>query len=322
VKKLAARWIALWDRREHPAPLALVRIGVGLVIAYDLVYATALGVADDVWSKPSIGGLAWASGGTSLSRAFGDSTAFAPALVAVAVGSALTLSIGLFTRTSALVLVLSYAEIGGLTPESDRGIDILLRAALVVLALSRAGAYWSVDAYRKTGTFAPFLVRIPAWPRYLLVVQLVWMYFSAATHKLQAPWTPLGGFSALYYVLLDPHFARFDFAWLRDFYPLTQIATAITMTFEWSAPFLLLAYHYEATRDRPGRLRKLMNRIRFRWVWLAVGVSFHVMLVATIRLGIFPFGMLALYAAFLKPRELAAVLRQVRSWRPAREIAR
>lgn len=315
MKKLSKRWVELWNRREHPAPLALVRIGVGLVIAYDFLYATSLGVADDVWNKPSLGGLAWASGNSFLSRTFGDSTEFAPILIAIVTVSALTFAAGFFTRTSAVVLVVAYAEIGGLTPESDRGIDILLRAALVILAFSRAGAYWSFDAYRKTGSFAPFLVRIPAWPRYLLVVQLVWMYFSAATHKLQAPWTPLGGFSALYYILLDPHFARYDFTWLADVYPLTQIATAITMSFEWFAPLVLVAYWFEATRDRPGFFRKWMNRIRFRWVWLATGVTFHVMLVLTIRLGIFPFGMLALYPAFLKPRELAAFLARVRPGR-------
>jgi hypothetical protein len=89
------------------------------------------------------------------------------------------------------------------------------------------------------------------------------------------------------------------------------------MSFEWFAPLVLLAYWFEATRGRPGFVRKWMNRIRFRWVWLATGVTFHVMLVLTIRLGLFPFGMLALYPAFVKPRELATFLARVRP-RPQR----
>jgi hypothetical protein len=51
-----------------------------------------------------------------------------------------------------------------------------------------------------------------------------------------------------------------------------------------------------------------------REVWLALGIGFHVALIFTIRLGIFPFGMLALYWAFLTPDELHALGSRVR-WR-------
>ena len=130
------------------------------------------------------------------------------------------------------------------------------------------------------------------------------MYFCAGAVKTQAPWTPSGGFSALYFILRDPHFARFDGAWLASFYPLTQVATATTMMFEWGAPLSLLATYFHATRDRPGRIRALSNRLRLRFAWIGVGFAFHVGLAVTMRLGIFPWAMLAFFPGFFRPAEL------------------
>lgn len=302
MKRRWAAWASFWDRREHPLPLALVRIGVACVLLYDFAAVASHGLVGVLWAPQEEGGLAYRSE---------DAFASGDVLFGVCVLSAVSLAIGLFSRSSAAVLLVAYAQLAMLLPEADRGIDMLLRSVLVILAFSRAGATWSLDAKLRSGSFAaPPDLEVPAWPRYLVVVQLVWTYFSAATHKLQSPWTPIDGFSALHYVLQDPHFARWDFAWISSFHPLTRLATFGTVAFEWSAPLSLLAWWYEATADRPGRLRRLFNVVRFRRAWIATGVVFHLALLVTLRLGIFPLGMLALYPAFFSPDELLGLVRR------------
>jgi hypothetical protein len=54
-----------------------------------------------------------------------------------------------------------------------------------------------------------------------------------------------------------------------------------------------------------------------RWSWLAVGFGFHLGIALTMRLGMFPFGMLAVWPVFLHPDELARAARYARpsTWR-------
>jgi hypothetical protein len=44
--------------------------------------------------------------------------------------------------------------------------------------------------------------------------------------------------------------------------------------------------------------------LRLRWVWIAIGVTFHLGIAMTLRLGVFPWGMLALYPVLLRSDEL------------------
>ena len=114
--------------------------------------------------------------------------------------------------------------------------------------------------WRKLGR--PMAAEIPAWPRYLLLLQLLWVYFSGGHNKTGLEWGPLGGFTALGNVLSDPHFARFDPSWVSVLYPITRAGTAATMVFELGAPLMLLLTYYAATADRPGRVRRWCNRWR------------------------------------------------------------
>jgi hypothetical protein len=278
MRRAWAAWVAVCDRRESPSRLALVRILVAVVLLVDLIVAGALGVVEAVWP----GGTAWWIAAIVLAVLFGAGAA---------------------TRVSGLALVVVYARLAALAPDADRGIDALFRVAIGILALSGSHACASVDAWvlRKLGRAMP--AQVPSWPRHLLVLQLVWMYFSAATFKTQAPWTPFGGFSALGLILADPHFARFGPGWIGAVYPLTQAGTALTVLFEWTSPIFLYA-----CLERPGRVGRALRFIRFRWAWLAVGAGFHVALAVTMRLGIFPYGVLALYPAFFAPRPERGIL--------------
>jgi hypothetical protein len=140
------------------------------------------------------------------------------------------------------------------------------------------------------------------------------VYFSAAQHRGDEDWWFRGGLSALGKILSDPHFARLPPGILGEVYLVTQAGTIGTMIFELSAPLMLLWIWYERTAKRPGLLRRAAVLLRFRWLWMAMGVSFHLGIALTMRLGVFPFGMLALYPALFHPREVRAALDAARAW--------
>lgn len=318
------RWIGFWDQREAPTSLALIRILVGAAVLADLLIAWQLGVMPDIWVPPPLG-LGYGAVGSGLpwtARWFGATPAAMLGVWLWTVLSSLLLMTGTFTRLAGCSLALASAQLSLLSPSADRGIDDLLRIAAAILALSGAGARCSVDAWMRRLRKKPRIERVTAWPRYLLFVQLLWVYFSAAQHRGDEDWWPHGGLSALGKILSDPHFTRVPSGWLEPLYPLTQLGTLGTMLFELSAPLMLLWTWYERTPNWPGKLRRALVLLRLRWVWIATGVFFHLGIAATMRLGIFPFGMLALYPALLHPDEVHAMSRKLRNLWPKFRSAR
>jgi len=313
-------WHRLWTRTEHPGALAGVRVLLACVVLVDLLRAGQLDLVVGIWGDVDAGGILDVVGRKRVPEIYQwlpPSPGTAWVLWGVAVGSSVALLVGLGTRIAAVVLCLALAQMALVLPAADRGIDMLLRNALLVLACSRAGATASVWARIRTGSFFGVVGGpAPAWPRHLLVVQLVLLYWGAGSAKVASAWLPIGDHAALYLAMRDPHFARLSAETVAGLYPLTQLLTASTWLWEWSAPLLLLAYHYRDTRTRPGRVRAAFNRVGFVHLYLALGVVFHVGTHLTMRLGIFPFAVLALYPAAIHPDEWArgcrALLRGVR----------
>lgn len=307
------RWIAFWDRREAPTSLALVRIFVGAAVLADLLIAWQLDLVPDIWVPPPLG-LGYGATGSRLPWSvswFGTSPTAILGIWLWAVLSALMLATGTLTRVAGWSLAFASAQLSLISPNADRGIDDLLRIAAALLGLSGAGARWSVDAWVRGALRRPPVEQVPAWPRYLLLVQLLWVYASAVQHRGDEDWWPHGGLSALGKILSDPHLSRVPPGWLEPVYPLTKLGTFATMLFELSAPLVLLWTWYERTPRWPGKLRRWVVLLRVRWVWIGVGISFHLGIALSMRLGMFPFGMLALYPALLHPDEIGAGLRKL-----------
>lgn len=304
-----ARWVRLWSRRETGEALALVRIAVPLVILYDLGETALHGLVRALWAPIEEGGIGPASYADPVCTFyawFGASAASAYALFALTCLSAVSLALGLFSRSSALVLLFGYAQLGLLSPDADRGIDTLLRNVLVILVVAQSGATLSLDARRATGRFLSGR-RVPAFPRYLIVAQLVVLYFFAGMLKQSANWSVEGGYAALFMVLHKPHFVSIQLPHdlLVRLYPLTQVGTFATVTWERAALLLPVLLYLRSTAARPGRLRKLVNRARLLELWVGMGVFFHLALAVLLALGMFPWGCLALYPALAAPRTLA-----------------
>ncbi|MAQ15385.1 MAG: hypothetical protein CMN30_11400 [Sandaracinus sp.] len=309
-------WVTLTDLREDGTSLALVRLLVGFVLLADQLIAGQLGLVEHLWGPHTSGGLALAADAHPMPlmfEVFGAEPGTATILWWTMVVACLCLGLGFLGRLAAAVVVFASAQEAMIFPIGDRGIDIILRAICLILVFSRCTATLSVDAYLRRGKLHTG-ERIPAWPRYLCVVQLLWVYFSAGIHK-RGDWWPWRGASALWRILHDPHFARFDLTdpkweWL---FPLTQLGTIGTMLFEITPPVFLLALYYQRFPQRAGRVGTFLLRIHYRELFLALGITFHVGLMASMRLGIFPYGVLAIYPAFFAPDEILAFARRVRA---------
>lgn len=311
------RWEAYWDEREHPISLSLVRILLGLCLLYDFVHLWWLDLVIPLFGVAEVGGFSDAlmREDTPLIYEVLPGTVWAATLHhAVLVLTSLTLAAGFYTRTSAIVLIVAWAQFAAVEPYSDRGIDTLARLALCILAVSGAGKTLSLDAYLRTGSFAGDGTLVSAAPRRLVILQLIAMYFGAGMQKVGVTWWPMGDFAALYFALQDPAVAAHDFGFLRrqPFFFFTQIGTAVTMLYQLSYPVVLLLFWWRRHPEQGGRLGDFTRRTHLEWVWIVTGGVFHLSLAMTMNLGIFPWAMLALYPAWLTPDRWLRLFRSVR----------
>lgn len=302
------RWVGFWDRREGPESLALTRMLVALVILIDLGSGLVLGLVPELWAPPpfGLGHVGLSESPPLFSALFGVSSGTVLVLYGVSVASAALLFAGVALRPAALLLAIASAELARLAPDGERAVDVLLRIAVLVLACSRADACFSVASWIAVRRGRPRVLEIPAWPRQLLLIQLVWVYFSAAHNRSGEAWWPAGEFAALSQVLSDPHYARFTPGWTAAVYPLTQVATALTMTFELGAPLLIPLTLF--ARAGGGRVFELARRFHLRFAIIILGVCLHLGILVTLRLGIFSLGMLALFTVLFDSNEVRRVL--------------
>jgi hypothetical protein len=300
---------SLFDEREKPTVLALIRILVAVTVVYDLAIVGVLDLPVWLWAPIDQGGVSPTATQESAAwfyKVFPSSPDSALWLYAGLLLSAVSFGVGFFTRSSAVLYVLLSAQSSILNDVGDRGIDRAIRIVVLILAFSAAGRAYSIDARIATGRFRGDGSEALAWPRYLVLVQLVLMYTAAGLSKSSTLWLPWGGHGALYVILNEPIYARMDFGFLAHplLYFSTQVGTASSRLWELLSGVVLLAAYYRRTPDRPGRLRAFMNRYPIRGIYVAFGVAFHLLLALTLKLGIFPYSMLAFFPAFYGPDEI------------------
>lgn len=297
--------VTLLDRREDAMSLAICRILAASTVFLHLVSMWTSGTARALWVDETRGGILGVS--CDLLEPIGGCSVGNVAFVTVLTGiAALFMAVGAFTRVAALATWFGFRFLVQLNWAFGGSSYWLLTSALFVLALSGCGRALSIDA-RRGGT-----TEAPAWPRYVLIIQLVLMYWSTGIQKVSAGWIPGGPLDAVWYVLRDPNWTRFDPRGFAPPFALTQAASLGTWLFENSSPLLLLAFWFRATRDRPGRVRAFFNRFDIRAKYLLVGASLHLGIAALMEVGPFAAATFVLYAACFAPREWRAVLARVR----------
>ena len=273
MKPLWSAWTRWLDRAVDPRPLALVRIALPLCVLADLARLAQLGLLWNVFTPYAEGGLnriesphavVWEWFGPN-----GPWVAFSTTVLCMAL-----IMIGRWMRPAIVVGVLAYAQLGHVFPPGDRAIDRLIRTALLILLFSGADGAFAWGRKR--------LASVPAWPEHFLRLFLVLVYTSAGIAKLiqQPEWFSLTADPPLLRILIDPMASTLDPDFWAQFPVLFRVLGIATILLEVSSILLL-------TRWGP--------------LWAIGGVLMHLGIWASMSLGMFSPGMLALYPVVLAP---------------------
>jgi len=281
------RLVAFWNAREDPRAMELARLLVALVVLADLASIVRTGALDALFATSQVAGLA-----THPTR-FDAILPAEPAgthLLAAMIGiAAILFGLGRLPFIAGPALAFFLAVIGDRSPPTDRAVDVLLRYAILALAF--------VPSYRRCRDEGS----AHAWPRRLLVVQVVLLYTMAGFAKLHSAWAAAPGQDAISLVLRNPAYVVDDVALLRLHPELAWLGTRLLVVFERSAPLLLFGPAFLVV-PFAGRFGRALAG--FRGLFVVSGIGFHLALAATTTLGIFPWGLLALYPCFVRGEEL------------------
>jgi len=224
IRELWKNWENFWLRSESPIGMSIFRILFGSIVLQWclLTYPDLLnwfgmhGICSlqssqqvlAVFGPPGVNVLNWMPVGNSSIYIVFWFTAIA----------ALFLTIGLFTRMSAVFVFLGVASFQQQNCLIVNGGEILLKMTAFYLIFSSAGHYLSLDwllkKKRQPLGNPPVQSESSGWPQRLFRFLIALIYFQAFWSKLDDP-TWLNG-SAMYYVLREQEFLRFPVAWISS----------------------------------------------------------------------------------------------------------
>ena len=240
------RW---WTDPVRAERLAGLRIGLGAVLLLDLLL-TYLPNLGDLFGRDSLGSPSIFAFYTRLPHwrwsllAGVEDPRILQAAAWFWVLAAFCLTIGLFTRTSAVAAWVLSTSFAGLNSCIDNAGDEIRGIILFYLMLSPCGAVWSIDRWMASrrasapGCLRPSARQTPIfihpWPLRLLMVQMVLMYFSNGMFKLSGDTWWSG--TSLYYVLADLTLARWSYAQITAPFWLTKSLTWLVLIWEAGFP--------------------------------------------------------------------------------------
>jgi hypothetical protein len=295
-------WNRFFFAKQSPVPIALFRIVYGLLVIATLVLLRPDWLA---W----YGTHAWISLQTmqtvepgtriNLFTILPQSEAWINAFFWVFLGSAILLTVGLFTRINSVIVFVCLTSIHQRNLFITHGGDTFLRLAGFFLMFAPAGAALSLDRllrirgycfsivagrgrpalHWRAFFFAPVPPQRP-WAQRMIQIQLSLLYFAAFCSKVKSPaW--LDG-SALYYIYHLDSFRRFAVpAWL--------LGPTMLKLGSWSA----IAVEFS--------LGVLIWVKDLRYILLALGLLFHLWLEYSLNIPLFQWDVLSAYILFVDP---------------------
>ncbi|MEZ4240192.1 MAG: HTTM domain-containing protein [Myxococcota bacterium] len=266
MRRAWAWWVAWVDRTEDRRPLTWVRTLVPIAVLGDLVGMLRHDAVDAVLYPASLGGIGPKPANWYL---FDGHWWGGPLMWIVMVITLPLAAAGVATRWMLALGLVAYAQMGHLFTPGDRAIDRLLRTVMIVLICS------AVTDQRPPE-------RIRAWASDLVRWLLVMVYVSAGIAKIGVldHWLYASP-PELYTILADPMAGNLDPVWWGDHPVIFWIGGWGTMIAELSAPVVLVR----------------------RWApyWALLAAPIHLGIALTMDLGMFSYGMLALYPVLLAP---------------------
>lgn len=293
------------NRRESATTLALFRILLCAAALYSLAIMHRADVFEVTWVSAKQGGIIALSSRHWMFAALGGFSAHNAHQLLWICELALTCGLlGFGGRWTLLLAQQAYVALRTINENSSGGYDSLICLGLLVLACSASTATLSLDC-RLTYGRVWRACSVAAWPRAVLVFQVLLMYTMTGLQKIGHSWTPMGGYTALHYVLSDPTWLRWDLGtapWSVT--AVLRFATAVTWHWEQLSLLLLLHWYYRATdATSPRWLRWLFVRWDLRYPWALVGIVMHVGILVLLDVGPFSLVSLAYYVNLWSPTE-------------------
>ena len=306
------RWVSALSATEGATSLALFRIAIGLGSLYTIGSVALRGLVPILWIDEDYGGYRSLGDGPWLvARLGGPTPGVTWSLVIGALVGSLLVTLGAGGRISALFALVCANNVLSINGHAGGSYDELLTNGLWLVVLSGGHQTLSLDAWRRTGRLASG-EQILSFPRWLAIWQLVLMYWTTGLQKVSAYWVPGGDASALYYILQQPEWHRYDMSAVAYVFPLTQLATTVTWLWEVLAPLWIFAIWYSLHPERPGLLRRWSNRIYLRSLFAITGIVMHAVIFVTMDVGPFSLLSLAFYTTTVHPHEWEALWARLR----------
>ncbi|MEL6342209.1 MAG: HTTM domain-containing protein [Myxococcota bacterium] len=299
----------LWTQ-EIGTPLAVFRILFGLTLLWDLIDIGLSGALEMLWLPEPIG---YRMPSPRKLMGFETPTSVSGILwgYGITVTAVTALSVGVGARGAAFLSLLGTQYLLSLNTSAFGGHDRVFTNGLFLLIFARSDETLSLSCWLRNRQWTS-IQPVPAWPRYLMVYQLVMIYVFTGVQKLGAVWWPMGELLAVHYALLLPHYARGDWWWVAWLSPLTKAASLITVVWEMTWWVVLLWFWLNRTADRGGRLRRLAERFDLRLLYILIGVGMHGTVWLMMNLGPFSAVTLSFYAVLFRHDEFLAGWQRLR----------
>lgn len=294
--KFKDAWNRFWFTPASPAPLSLFRIFYGV-----LVLATGILLAPDLFTwfgaHPVISQQAvhdWEHSEARFSIFFllPDSNATAVAMFLLLMVSATTLTLGLFTRLSAILLFISLCSFDQRMACIFNAGDTVLRHQAFLLMFSDAGALFSLDRLRNRSgkQLSDEAIVSSPWAQRLIQFQIAAVYSQTFFSKIICPqWTDG---TALYYCSRLTDFARLPILSVFDNLLVFQLLSWMTIAVE-CALFTLIWWK------------------KTRYAVLLAGIIFHMGIDLSMNIPIFEYVMIATYITFLEPKDIFKFIHKI-----------
>lgn len=288
--KLLHNLCGFWCSKSQPTPICFFRILYGvLVLISSLLLAPNLMAffgAKAIISVPTMQ-LYEGNPRFSLLFFFPSSDWFVLLLYTLLLISAIFVTVGLFTRTSLILLFISLLSFHHRNLAILNSGDTLLRIMGFLLIFSPAGKFFSIDHFLASklsaGQAVTREVETSIWPQRLLQIQVAAVYCHAFFSKIYTQdW--LNG-SAIYYASRLEEFQRFSVPYVLDHLWTCQLLTWSTLMIELSL-FTLVWW------------KPIRNYV------LIAGVALHLGIDWCMNIPLFEYVMIACYVNFLEPSDL------------------
>lgn len=287
---LIKAWNHFWFEQVSPAPVCLYRIAFGLlVLATGAVWSADLDAYFGVHGWLSIETAKHiAPGGPRFSLFYllpqTDQTLIV--LFVILMISALTTTLGLFTRVSTIVVFITLVSFQFRNFTLLNGGDTILRIGSFLLMMAPAGKMFSLDA-RKLSWEEQWSIRDYGWVQRLFQLEITAVYLQTMVAKIQGePWQ---NGTAIYYVSRLEAFAKLPVPFLFDQLWACQLLTWSTLLIE-TAMFSLVWVP------------------KWRYPVLLAGVLLHLGIDWFMNILFFQLIMISLYVNFVRPADIKKVL--------------